>query len=76
MESSRTCDRTVDAVGPTGRAVLGGIWGAVDADGHGFTWQRSVGSGHHIVQIQWYSLGGCNHAYVGARSLFVTANVH
>jgi hypothetical protein len=46
------------------------------AEAHAFTWMRTVGTGSHTVKIQWLSGGGCDHAFAGVRSLFVTANVH
>lgn len=46
------------------------------AEAHGFTWTSTVGSGPHTVKIQWQDYNGCDHAFAGVRSLYVTANIY
>jgi hypothetical protein len=47
------------------------------ADSHSFTfYKKGVGSGVHTVAIQWHGLTTCDHQFMAARSMVVTANIH
>ena len=67
-------DSTANIAGPGAALHFSHTGGS--AETHGFTWSRAVSGGPHVVKIQWQDVGGCDHAFAGVRSLFVTANVH
>lgn len=46
------------------------------ADSHSFTFfAKSVGSGTHTVAMQWHGLSACDHQFMAARSMVITANI-
>jgi len=68
---------TVDgsAASPSQAQVFWNFGGG--ADSHSFTFfARGVGSGPHTAAIQWQNPSGCDHAFISARSLVLTINVH
>jgi hypothetical protein len=47
------------------------------ADSHSFTFfKKDVGPGSHTVAMQWRGLSTCDHQFMDARSMIVTANIH
>jgi len=47
------------------------------ADSHSFTFYKTaVGPGPHTVAMQWRGLSTCDHQFMAARSMIVTANIH
>ena len=47
------------------------------ADSHSFTfYKKDVGPGSHTVAMQWRGLSTCDHQFMDARSMVITANIH
>lgn len=67
-------DSTANIAAPGAAVLFSHVGGS--AESHGFTWSSTVGNGSHTVKIQWQDYDGCDHAFAGVRSLFVTANVY
>jgi hypothetical protein len=65
------------AAGPSETQLQYRIGQNLGADSHSFTfYKKGVGSGAHTVAIQWHGLTTCDHQFMAARSMVVTANIH
>ncbi len=77
-----TCDGTLGratidgaAASPSSTQLMWNLNGG--AESHAFTfYARGVGSGSHTVTIQWAGVSSCNHQFMSARSMIITANIH
>ncbi len=70
---------TVDggAAAPSDTQLLYLVGQNVGAESRSFTfYKRGVGSGSHTVAIQWRGVSTCDHQFMSARSMVVTANIH
>jgi hypothetical protein len=65
------------AAGPSETQLQYRIGQNLGADSHSFTfYKKGVGAGSHTVAMQWHGLTTCDHQFMAARSMIVTANIH
>lgn len=65
------------AAGPSYTQLQYRVGQNLGADSHSFTfYKKGGGSGAHTVAMQWRGLSTCDHQFMAARSMIVTANIH